>query len=171
MDGDEPNRGTGASRTVGTGGALRAGLHSAPSPGPPSPTPPRGLACSESLFTFGWLCARPVCVRVPGVRGPKSGIGICPPLPHTQLELWEPRVTLYLLTASYHAAAEVAAGFGVDHGGDILLALEVCEVEFPPLSLLPVRPRCPVTHWPNWGYEWQGGWVGSSAQGSSMSTP
>lgn len=58
------------------------------------------------------------------------------------------RPTSYLLTASHHAAAEVAAGLGVDHGGDVLLALEVCEVELSPLGLLPVGPRCPVTHHP-----------------------
>lgn len=34
----------------------------------------------------------------------------------------------------------MATGLGVDHGGDILLALEVCEVELSPLGLLPVGP-------------------------------
>lgn len=54
--------------------------------------------------------------------------------------------TSYLFTASNHAAAEVATGLGVDHGGDILLALEVCEIQLSPLGLLPVGPRCLVIH-------------------------
>ena len=54
--------------------------------------------------------------------------------------------TSYLLTASNHTAAEVTTGLGVDHSGDILFALEVCEVLLSPLSLLPVEPKCPVTY-------------------------
>lgn len=75
------------------------------------------------------------------------------PMPPAALGPWcEPRPgtplgqpTSYLLTASHHTAAEVATGLGVDHGGDVIFALEVCEVQLSPLSLLPVEPRCPVT--------------------------
>lgn len=73
---------------------------------------------------------------------------ICPTPPYTQQELWRLEITSYLLTASHHTTAEVATGLGVDHGGDILFALEVCEVELSPLGLLPVRTRRPITRRP-----------------------
>lgn len=66
--------------------------------------------------------------------------------------------TPYLLTAANHTAAEMATGLGVDHGGDILLALEVCEVQLSPFGLLSAGPRCPVTHCPiGTGLGWEDG--------------
>lgn len=75
--------------------------------------------------------------------------------------------TSYLLTASHHAAAEVATGLGVDHGGDVIFALEVCEVQLSPLSLLPVDPSAqsqPAWLGPRWGLGQGLGWgVGNRA--------
>lgn len=62
----------------------------------------------------------------------------------------------------------MAAGLGVDHGGDVVLALEVCEVELSPLSLLPVGPGCLVTHCPA---RLAGGWVSGPALGSWSPLP
>ena len=62
----------------------------------------------------------------------------------------------------------MTTGLGVDHGGDIVLALEVCEVEFSPLGLLSVGPRRPVTHRPAWS---AGGWVGGPARGHAVHSP
>ena len=62
----------------------------------------------------------------------------------------------------------MATGLGVDHGGDVVLALEVCEVEFSPLGLLSVGPRCPVTHRPAGS---AGGWVGGPARRSWSPLP
>lgn len=73
------------------------------------------------------------------------------------------RPTRYLLAASNHTAAEVAARFGVDHGRYIFLALQVCEVEFSPLSLLPVGWGASHLLLSVWG--WLGGGEGNRAWG------
>ena len=62
----------------------------------------------------------------------------------------------------------MTTGLGVDHGGDVVLALEVCEVEFSPLGLLSVGTRRLVTH-PAAGSA--GGWIGDPARGVMESTP
>lgn len=47
--------------------------------------------------------------------------------------------TLHLFTAFNDTTAQVATGFGVDHGGHVFLCLQISEELLTTLSLLPVH--------------------------------
>lgn len=158
MNRTNPRVGTGALRTPGAGGdPLGQGTQAS--------------LLWESVYFWVLLCPVPVSVFVAGVarQVPPRCTHLCyDPSPQDPSSSpsdlsgavgAQHQLTPYLLAASHHAAAEVAAGFGVDHGGHVLLALQVSEVELSPLGLLPVEPKClsPST---------QRGWAGSSAHES-----